>query len=103
MAKCRDCRFVGWNPVCQKRNILNRDPVGDESLEWDCVGFQPGPPLLVDELAEALDAILDAMIGSWFSYTKLPGKIEDAEAEAQKLVNRAYAVLARHQKEVGDA
>ena len=54
---------------------------------------------LVDELAEVLDAILDAMIGSWFSYTKLPGKIEDAEAEAQKLVTRAYAVLARHQKE----
>jgi len=60
-------------------------------------------PPLVDELAEVLDAILDAMIGPWFSYTRLPGKIEDAEVEAQKLIARGYAVLARHQKEVGDA
>ena len=58
---------------------------------------------LVGELTEVLDAILDAQIANWFSYTKLPGKIEDAEVEAQKLVDRAYALLARHQKETDDA
>lgn len=58
---------------------------------------------MTNELAEVLDLILDAMIANWFSYTKLPGKIEDAEVEAQKLIDRGYAVLARHKKEVGDA
>jgi len=60
-------------------------------------------PLLVDEVTDVLDTILSALIGSWFSYTKLPGRIEDAEAEAQKLIDRAYAVLARYKEEVGDA
>ena len=60
-------------------------------------------PLLVDELGEALDAILSALTGAWFSYTRLPGRIEDAEIEAQKLINRAERAIVRYQKEVGDA
>ena len=99
MAKtCRTCAEIVTEPRCtyRERPFCYRAE--------SCPYYRQHPKsLLADELAEVLDAILDAMIGSWFSYTKLPGKIEDAEAEAQKLVNRAYAVLARHQKETDDA
>lgn len=53
-----------------------------------------------DELAEVLDAILDVLTGHWYSYTRLAGNIEEAEAEAQKLLDRAYAASARYQKEI---
>ena len=99
MPKCRDCKSLEWSPVCRVHNLLNHVPVGDENAEWDCSGFQPGPKPLVDELAEILEAILHAHTGAWFSHTNLPGKIEDAEAEAQKLEERGYTALARHRKE----
>lgn len=60
---------------------------------------------LVDALAKILDVILNAMKGDWFVYTKLPGifqSAEDDEQKAQKLIDRAYALLARHKKEMND-
>ena len=102
MPKCRDCVNLKWSPVCRAYNLLNRDPVGDETAEHDCSEFQPAPKPLVDELAEALEAVLHAHTGAWFSHTNLPGKTEDAEAEAQKLEERGYTALARYQKEKAD-
>ena len=98
MPTCRDCKSLKWLPVCRAWNLVNRDPVG----EHDCVGFQLGPKPLVEELVETLDAILHALTGIWFSYTHLPGKIEDAEIEAQKLVNRAEELTAEYRKEQAD-
>jgi len=51
-------------------------------------------PLLVDELAEALGAILRALSKDWH----LP-----AWKEAQRLYNQAEKVLARHKEEVSNA
>ena len=104
MAKCRDCRFVGWNPVCQKRNILNRDPVGDESLEWDCVGFQPGPPPLVVGLAEGLYWLLNlhhnvSKAGN-DPETGQPYLVTDEEWKAA--IDEGMRVHARYQKEMVD-
>ena len=98
MENCRTCNFaipVWW---CSEHH----KGVGSNSA---CLShYMPRKtPLLVDELGEALDAILSALTGAWFSYTRLPGRIEDAEIEARKLINRAERAVTRYQEEVGDA
>jgi len=65
---------------------------------------QPSKPL-VDELAEVTSAMIDAMTGPWYVYRKMPGTQEvskDVVRKAGELVTRAYVLLARYQKEVGD-
>jgi len=62
-------------------------------------------PLLEDELAEVTSAMIDAMTGPWYVYRKMPGTQEVSKEVARKageLVTRAYVLLARYQKEVGD-
>lgn len=99
MAKtCRTCKSSNLMWVCDDGFQTPIDP------DASCSSHEPcETPLLMDGLAEVLNAILAAITGHWFSYTKLPGKIEEAEHEAQKLLDRAYMLLARYQKEVGDA
>ena len=99
MAKtCRTCGARAW--YCEVTGTGLRDAVPGEP---DCPNWSKRKSLLVDELGEALDAILSALTGAWFSYTRLPGRIEDAEIEARKLINRAERAVTRYQKEVGDA
>lgn len=97
MAKtCRTCKGVVPMWRCYKNSMY----VSPNEIR-EC--HKPREtPLLVDELAEALDGILSALTGAWFSYTLLPGAIEDAEVEARKLTNRAEQAFRRYQKEVGD-
>ena len=63
-------------------------------------------PLLVDEFAEVVSAMIDAMTGPWYVYRKMLGTQEvnkEVVRKAGELVTRAYVLLGRHQKEVGDA
>ena len=104
MASCMDCIFLGWTPHCDYWLELPESPFDLETagdVDSSCADFQPASKLLEDELAGALDAILDVIAGHWFSYTRLAGSINEAEGEAQKLLDRAYAALARHAKERG--
>ena len=96
MENCRTCKFASKVLYC---------PYAAARVDQcaPCEAHMPREtPLLADELGEALDAILSALTGAWFSYTRLPGRIEDAEIEARKLINRAERAVTRYQKEVGD-
>ena len=101
MAKtCRTCEFCYPRYGCSEAKM----PLECITTDYGCSEHKPREtPLLTDELTEVMEAILNAMSGQWFSYTKLPGKIKEAEKEAQKLVDRAYALLARHKEEMGNA
>ena len=107
MAKCRDCKFWTYKKTFSVGECSSQGIIMDVDADWDwnCPDYESGykgPKPLADVLAEALEAVLHAHTGAWFSHTNLPGKTEDAEAEAQKLEERGYTALARYQKEKAD-
>jgi len=95
MAKCKDCEFLGWNPVCRRWHTLKMVPVGDHNAEWDCSWFQPGLKPLVDELAEVARALLVEVSHTRDHY---PDCVCDEEC-----LEWARIVLCRHDKEQDNA
>lgn len=97
---CRTCAEVTAVLDCYYQGVLSCD-----SAEI-CSHWRQGKTLLlVDALADVMAAILDALTGHWFVYTKLPGAFQSCESDEQKaeeLIDRAYVLLARHKEEVGD-
>ena len=101
MAKtCRTCRQLWTIRRCVRFNF--RKVASYESCDFQ---QERETPLLVDELAEVVAGMMDAMTGSWYVYRKIPGTQEvDTEIvrKAGVLITRAYVLLARHKEEVGD-
>ena len=111
--ECRKCRSFRWIPGCSSGGQTIRCAHVVGSGGELCPGwwphaepFTPKPeapavkPLLVDELAKALNGAV-----GFFDYLReYPADIVPEECPGfDDVMKAAFAALARHQKEVGDA
>lgn len=97
MSKCRECGLLAWRPGCTAGGGDDFNTYVNFDDDSDCRSFRRAKQKpLMDELAEALKAMLTLPYRPLRSSPQQASRIDAIEANAK-------AAVSRYKQEVGDA